>query len=173
MPRIHAWLSLSLLIVLVGVAGVGWLAPGASSQRHVALAIFTLLLSCFIQVLGFTYLTVTAKVVAQMVHLGRLETSYVRCCQQIKKRFSRALGVLALCIVLVTATGAARWSGWGDGTWHLLAGFAAVAAHIWAMAMQYALVSENAALLTEVTAAYANQKAVFKAAAGAAQRSAR
>jgi len=50
------------------------LSSAASARdRHILLAVFSLLLSCFIQVLVFTYLTITGKVIAQAVHLARLD----------------------------------------------------------------------------------------------------
>jgi len=73
MPHVFASLAVANLALFALSAAFALSSAASARDRHILLAVFSLLLSCFIQVLVFTYLTITGKVIAQAVHLARLD----------------------------------------------------------------------------------------------------
>jgi hypothetical protein len=163
MPRIFGCLGAANLILLVSTALAGFLDPAPAADRHVLLAVFTLLLTCLVQVLAFTYLIVTGKVLAQAVHLGRLDTAAVNRAKELKRFATRTLACVVVGAVIVTATGAAAWRGGDPHLYHLPASIAFVGVLAWGLFRQYDLVCRNARLLEQTLASYSARKEHGKA----------
>lgn len=158
MPRIFASLVVANLVCLLGTGALGFISARLGETRHVVLAVFTILLGCFLQVLVFTYFTIAGKLVAQAVHLGQMDTSPLEACKRLKKRLTRLLAGSALSLVLVTATGASAWRG-GQFSWpHFLSAAAVVAVHVGVWIGQYTLVVQQAALLETILRQYREKK---------------
>ncbi len=158
MPPVFRYLSASILLLLLITAGLGFFDPAATPDRHVLLAVLTLLLSCGVQVLAFTYLTVTGKVIAQAIHLGGLDLAALDEAKAIKRSLARTLGALVLMMVAATASGAAAWRSGDPHTYHLSAAFLLLAAHAWALFREYGLIARNALLLDRTLRDYEQRK---------------
>jgi len=118
MTRIFAALAIANIILMLVTAVLGWsAADDHNTDRHVLLAVLTLPLSCFVQVVVFTYFTVTGKLVGQAVHLGGLPVAAMDQVKTLKRGVTRRLAAAIVVIVCVTATGALRWS---TGAWSWL-----------------------------------------------------
>jgi hypothetical protein len=156
MPRIFACLAIGQVFVLAGTFVLGTVSPGFAGlrDRHIVLAVFTLLLTCLVQVIGFTYLTVTGKMMAQAVHLARLPVEFIRLVRGIKKRFTRLVAVTVLTCVLAAATGGNRWRAGPDGWVHGSAAVLQVVALGAVLLREYGLIVENAALVRQLLTAY-------------------
>ncbi len=143
MPRIFACLGFSNLMVLAAAGAIGILKPGRSADYHVVLAVFALLLSCLIQVLVFTYFTVSGKVIGQAIQLAKLDAQPLSALVERKKVITRLLAATIVSIVLATATGAAHWR---SGVWislHWIAALIALSVHVVVLFREYELVAEN------------------------------
>lgn len=154
MPRVFASLAAANLILFIGAAALGYLDPSPLPDRHVLLAVMALLLACLVQVLSFTYLTVTGKVIGQAVHLGGLSMGAVEQVKAIKKRFSRRLGATMLILVATTATGAVAWRSGDPHSYHAPTVLFMVCVWIFLQMQQYSLVAENAGLVERTLAEY-------------------
>lgn len=170
MPRIFAALAFGELIVLLGVVGLGSAALEAGPSRHVLLALFALLLSCLIQVIAFTYLTVTGKMIAQAVHLGDLGMDAIDDVKRIKRTFARLLVLVVGAVLFATITGARHWRSEGGAWPHLIAALVVLAVHVGAYYRQYGLVVENAALGERTLARYAERRSRVEPPAAAGSR---
>lgn len=164
-------LALANVLLLLATAALGLAAESLGVTRHVALAIFTLLLSVLVQVLTFTYFTVTGKMIGQAVHIGGLSSQYLQTVKKLKKRVTRCLGVSVVSLILVTGSGADLWSG-GDAASgvlgpHVLWGFAATAVLVLALFFEFGLIAENSGFFDGVMREYANIKAERSPRAGA------
>ncbi len=158
MRRIYGCLSAGNLLVLVGTAVLGLLAIGGTADRHILLALFALLLSCLIQVIVFTYFTVTGKMIGQAVHLGGLEPAPIGEVRRLKRSATHLLAVLVAAIVVVTATGAEfRHTGAGSAL-HLGSACLLVLVHVFVFYRQYALIVENGAVLERTLLAYRKRR---------------
>ncbi len=154
MPRIFASLAIGNGLVLVGTAVLGWLRVWPTPERHVLLAVFSLLVSCFVQVLLVTYFSITGKLVAQAVHLGGLDVKPLMALNRRKRAVTRRLGLVLASVVLVTASGALQWR---YGTWgsvHSVAALVVLGVHMLVLFQQYFLVAENAADVERTMSAY-------------------
>ncbi len=158
MPRIFACLCIGNLIVLIGTAALAFVPLDAAPDRHVLLAVFALLLSCLTQVIVFTYLTVTGKLIRQAVHLGGLDPQPLHDAQRLKLSVARHLAALVGAIVLVTATGAAHWQAGNFFLLHFIAGALVLLVYMSVSYREYGLVVENAALLARTLLAYRPRK---------------
>ena len=154
MPRVFLSLVGGHMVVLIGVAVLGWLDPSPEPARHIALAVFVLLLSAFVQVLTFTYFTVTGKVIAQAVHLARLDSAILVETARIKKSMTRSLAGVVLTLVIVVATGARHWSLDQSSAWHVAAAAMTLLVHMAAYLHEYSLVVRNAELLSRTMTDY-------------------
>ncbi len=150
MPRIFSCLVLGHLLVMVGTGVVGLLKIDSGSSRHMALAVFALVLACLIQVATFTYLTVTGKMIMQASNLSGVGVEPVVTVRRLKQKITRWLGLFMLAMVFVTATGAA--SRWSQTRVHLLAAALAIVIQLIVYYREFTLVCENAALLDRVLA---------------------
>lgn len=155
MPRTFACLALANLLVLVGTAAVGIARLDPGGERHVALAVFTLLVSCLIQVVTFTYFVVTGKMLAQALHLGGMDLAPLDEAKRLKRNAMRWLAAVVVGIILVTATGATHWRERGLSTWHFGVAGVMLLVHASALFGQFQLVARNAALVERVLREYA------------------
>lgn len=158
MPRTFACLAVANLLVLVGTAALGLAHLDPSGDRHVVLAVFTLLICCLVQVVTFTYFVVTGKMLAQALHLGGLDLAPLAEAKRLKRNAMRWLAAVVTGIILVTATGAAHWRDQGYSTWHFGAGCVVILVHASALYAQFLLVARNAALVGKVLREYAAQR---------------
>lgn len=159
MTRIFAALALADIILMLVTAAIGWSAvDDHNTDRHVLLAVLTLLLSCFVQVVVFTYFTVTGKLVGQAVHLGGLPVATMDRVKALKRGVTRRLAAAIVVIVGVTATGALRWST-GEWAWlhHILA-WVLLAVFIVVLYQQLVLVMRNAALVDRTLTEYRRRR---------------
>lgn len=154
MPRIFAGLAVSQLLVTLGAAGLGLAHFDAEPDRHILLAVFAIVLSCFIQVVTFTYLTVTGKMIVQAVHLGGMALDPVREVKRLKRSLTHTLGLLLAAWVLSAATGGHLWRVEGTTIYHMGAAGVIVAAHLLVYYRQFKLILQNAALVDRTLAAY-------------------
>ena len=151
--------------MLLGAAALGLVWPGDMANRHILLAVFALLLSCLIQVVVLTYLTVTGKVIIQAVHLGSLSAAPIEEAKRLKRSVTRLLGLLVTVIVLVTGTGARYWrtgnsEGFLDGGLHAVAAGLAVAVHFYVFYRDLTLIAQNVAVVERTLAAYSRRPSV-------------
>lgn len=158
MPRVFACLAVSELFVLLGVAVLGLMGEPRHTDRHIVLAVFALLLSCLIQVIVFTYLTVTGKMMAQAVHLAHFSLEPLSEAKRYKRAATWSMAALLATIVAVTITGAQAWRIGKSGFWHLGAAIATIVAHALVYYRQHALVRHNAELLDRLLQRYAAQR---------------
>lgn len=154
MTRVFTGLALGNLLVLLATGAWGMLNPDPTPDRHVLLAVFSLLLTAFVQVLTFTYFTVTGKVVAQAVHLAGHDRAALAGVKRLKRSVSHYLAVMLLAVVVVTVSGAAHWRTNELSTLHLLCGggFLPIACAV--LVREYALVVANARLMTAAMETY-------------------
>lgn len=154
MVRIFPWLALGNVLVLVATAGLGLWGEPPPGNRHVALAVFTLLLSCLVQVSAFIYFIVSGKLLGQAVHIGHLVITPLLEAKRLKRLMVRFMALVLASVVLATATGAARWSAGNEGTLHLIAAMFTFVAHGWALYRQHDLIFRNSMLLENVLREY-------------------
>lgn len=147
-------MAVGQMMVLLAAAGLGLSANGVSPDRHIVLALFSLLLSCFIQVALFTYLTVSGKVVAQAVHLGSRDLDTLARIRRLKRSMIHAVAAMVAGVVFVTATGAVRWRAADGGAIHVAAACAVVLIHAVVLCYEYGLVARTATLVAETLRSY-------------------
>lgn len=154
MARIFAGLAIGNYLVLLLTAGFGLFNPDPTPDRHILLAVFVLLLTALIQVVTFTYLTVTGKIIGQTVHLGGYDASALTVVKQLKKSFTHALGAMIAGMLAMAISGAMHWRTGQYGVWHLtMAGaFLVVAGMV--LVREYALIVENTVTMEPAIAAY-------------------
>lgn len=170
MPPIFAALAVSELLVLLGAVGLGLLGLDAGPSRHVLLALIGLLLSCLIQVVAFTYLTVTGKMIVQAVHLGGLDTGPIDEVKRLKRAYSRVLGLVVGAVVFATITGAQHWRSDAGPRLHLIAAMVVLAVHLGAYYCQYGLIVENAALGERTLERYSERRRQGESSQGSPSR---
>lgn len=150
MPRIFASLAIATLILFALTAAFAFLDSGPAPDRHVLLAVGTLLMSCFIQIVGFTYLTVTGKVIAQAAHLANLDPACLISVKNYKRSFTHCLALAIMGVVLASATGGAAWRTPDALAVHLPAAMIVATIHVWVYRRQYHVLRHNNQLV-EVT----------------------
>lgn len=154
MPKVFACLAAANLILLIASGAVGLFGAQLGTDRHVLLAVLTLLFSCFVQVVTFTYLTVTGKMIGQAVHLARLDAGIIAKVKEYKRAVTRSLAVVFMAVVFVTATGAAGWRMGGATLWHQLGAIVVLAAHVWVFVREYEVIHQNARLVEQTLTEY-------------------
>lgn len=157
MPRIFVCLAIGNLIVLVATGVLGLLHLEDFSY-HIVLAVFTLLVTCVVQVLAFTYFTVSGKVIAQAVHLAKLDVTPLTRMARRKRRNTHALAAVIVAVVLVTASGASYWRGGVPVYWHEAGAALIVMVVALSFVRQYTLVVENNEDLERVMAEYSSRR---------------
>ena len=155
MPRVFVCLVIGNLIVLAATAALGIFQERAQADAHVALAVFSLLVSCFVQVAAFMYVNVTAKAMTQAIHLGKLDASPLPALRRTKRSMVHALAIVILGVVAVTATGAVHWQGGDLLAWHWAAAGVLFLSHLAALFREYSLIVEHSAQMAQVMSAYA------------------
>lgn len=156
MPRVFASLAVATLTLFALTAAIALIDTGSTPDRHVLLGIGTLLLGCFIQVVGFTYLTVTGKVIAQTAHLASLDPGCLAGVKQYKRSFTRHLALAIISIVVASATGGAAWRSHEALTFHFPAAMIAAIIHVWVYRRQHYLIRRNANLVESTLTAYSS-----------------
>lgn len=154
MPRIFACLAVANVLLIIASGTLGLFAPSFGTDRHVLLAVLTLLFSCFVQVVTFTYLTVTGKMIGQAVHLARLDSAITARVKSFKRSITRNLAAVFGTIVLVAATGASGWRAGSATTWHLMASIILFAAHLWIFVREFEVVILNSNLVEQTLRTY-------------------
>jgi hypothetical protein len=157
MSRIFSSLIAANLILffIAGALGVfNFLNRSTSPDRHVLLAVLTLLLSCLIQVGGFTYLTITGKVIAQAVHVGKLDQAAIASAKLLKRRFTHQLALTFSAIILATASGASAWRSGNPSVFHALMAGLTIVTHALAWRNEFRLIRANELLVASTLAAY-------------------
>lgn len=154
MPRVFACLAIANVLLLIASGTVGLFAPRWGVDRHVLLAVLTLLFSCFVQVVTFTYLTVTGKMVGQAVHLAGLDASILSSIKVYKRRMTRCLALVFGAMILVTASGAAGWRIGSATIWHQVAAGVVLVVHWGAFVREYEIVFLNSRLVERALAEY-------------------
>lgn len=154
MPRAFLGFAAALGILLLGTLFLGLYASTLGSSRHIALAVLTILLSCLIQAVSFTYLTITFKLLAQAVHLWHMPKENLEPARVLKRRMTARLGVVVASILPTVATGAINWRGGSAANIHLILGFVTISAHLWALIGQYSIICENSQLVSSLLQRY-------------------
>jgi hypothetical protein len=150
MPRIFLGLACGLLLVLLGAAGVGLMASAEHPDLHIILAVFALLLACLIQVIVFTYLTVTGKVVTQVLHLAHADLTPMKTVKSIKREATHLVGLMILGTVPVVAAGAHTWRTHESQDLHLMLALVSLACHGFVLFREFSLVTRNTRLVNSV-----------------------
>jgi len=159
MPRVFSGLACGNVLVVAATAFLGLLGGAGLQSYHVALAVFALILTCLVQVLAFTYLTVTFKLMGQAIHIGQSSLEPLLQAKQLKKRMTHCLALSISTILVATASGAASWRA-GAGVWlHLAAGLALPIVIPYLLYVEHTLVTRNSSLVGSVMRAYAARKA--------------
>ncbi len=154
MPRIFLSLVAANLMLLLGAAALGLFSGELGVDRHIVLAVFTLLLSCLTQVLVFTYFTVSGKVVGQAVHLSDLPGDPLNKVRGFKRAITYRVATVFTSIVAVVATGAAAWRSDSPVVSHPVAAGAAVIVHLWIWLQEYRLIVSHARFLEQTLSRY-------------------
>ncbi len=160
MPRIFASLAIGQVLVLFGTAAVGLMALGRGPDRHIVLAVFAIILSCLIQVIAFTYLTVTGKMLVQAVHLAGFSPGPIQEAKRLKRALIHYLALLVIAVVVVTATGANSWRVGAGSVWHWSAALAVIGVHAFVLHREYAVIVANSSLLARTLSAYGRHRPV-------------
>ena len=154
MPRVFASLAIAALTLFTFTAAIAFASSGSAPDRHILLAVGTLLFSCFIQVVAFTYLTVTGKVVAQAVHFAHLDPAPLSSVKEYKRCFTHQLALVVASMVLVSATGGAAWRSPEALLLHIPAAILTVLIHVWVLRRQHHVLRRNARLVETTLKAY-------------------
>lgn len=159
MPRLFASLAIATVSLFILTAALALTDDGSAPDRHVLLAVGTLLMSCFIQVLGFTYLTVTGKVIAQAAHLAGLDPACLKESRQYKRTFTNLLAIVVFSTVLVSATGGAVWRSPDALILHVPTAMLLLILHVWVYWREHHLLSRNAELMGTTLKTYSTWRA--------------
>jgi len=170
MTRVFTGLAVGNLLVLLATAALGLFNPDESAERHVLLAVFSLLLTAFVQVLTFTYFTVTGKIIGQAVHLAGHDVNALVEVKRLKRAISHCLLIVLVPVVAVTVTGAAHWRTDEFGAWHLASAAALAAVVCLVFTREFGLIAENARLMAPAMACYEKWQRAKRARLGAGLR---
>jgi len=154
MTRVFTGLAVGNVLVLLATGALGLLHVSPAPDRHVLLAVFSLLLTVFVQVLAFTYFTVTGKIVGQAVHLAGHDAAAIVEVKRLKRSVTRYLLVMLLAVILVTVTGAVHWRTNELGTLHLICAGGGLPFAGLVLLREYALIVDNTALLADAVGTY-------------------
>lgn len=142
MPRIFACLVIANTVLFGGGVLLGLFANPDTADRHVILAVLTLLLSALIQVLSFMYLAVGGRVARQAAHQAGLGSDVVDRTNAKKRRMTPLIALVIASLIAVVATGATSWRGASSSWFHLGAVGALFALHGWVWFREYDLISQ-------------------------------
>jgi hypothetical protein len=142
------------VFLLAASGAMGLFASRWGMDRHVLLAVLALLFSCFVQVVTFTYLTVTGKMLGQAVHLAGLDATIFERLKTYKRGVTRCLAVVFGAVIFVTATGAVGWRAGSATAWHDVAAGLALVVHAGVLWRQYEIVFLNSRLVERTLGEY-------------------
>lgn len=166
MPRVFGCLAFANILLLTASGALGLFAGHWTVERHVLLAVLTLLFSCFVQVVTFTYLTVTGKMAGQAVHLAKMDASILFTIKRFKRGMTRCLAAVFLSIVFVTASGASGWRTGGVSLWHDVAAGIAFVVHAVVLWFEFEIVVANAHLVESTMIGYQKARAIKRVVQG-------
>ncbi|MFQ5461816.1 MAG: hypothetical protein ACE5E5_04225 [Phycisphaerae bacterium] len=155
MRQVFIGLSVSNVFLLLGTFLLG-LRPErfGGADRHILLAVLTCMLTCLVQVVVFTFLSVSGRLISQAVHLGTLPPTPIETIRGLKRRTGRCLAGLALLLVLAVASGAAHWRS-GAYAWpHFLLVSLFLAAHFPVLLLEWQVIDRTRHLVDETMGAY-------------------
>jgi hypothetical protein len=152
MPRVFACLAIANVLLLLASGTVGIFAPRWGADRHVLLSVLSLLFSSFVQIVAFTYLTVTGKMVGQAVHLARLDVAILSNAKTYKRGVTRGLAIVFGAVIFVTATGAAGWRMGSATMWHQVSAGLVLVVHAVVFWKQYEIIFLNSRLVEKTLA---------------------
>jgi hypothetical protein len=170
MPTVFAWMAVANVLILIGTATLGLLADTLHAERHILLAVFTLVITALVQTVFFMYFAVTGKLMGQAVGLSDLGDAPLAQSRELKRRATRRLGVVMGAALATGITGAARWHGAADhddSYLHILTASLAVGAICAAFYQEYRLTVLNHRLLSSVLSEYTRRREAAIADAGA------
>ncbi len=155
MRQVFIGLGASNILLLMGTAMLGLLPERfGGAEPHVILAVLTCMLTCLVQVVVFTFLSVNGRLISQAVHLGALAPTPINTIRQLKRRTGRCLAVMALLLVLAVATGAVHWRS-GAYTWpHFLLVCLFLTAHFPVLLLEWQVICRTRRLVDETMGAY-------------------
>ncbi len=154
MPRIFACLAIGEILVIFLAGGLGLAKGENASNQHAAVGLFALLLACLIQIVAFTYLTVTGKMITQVVHLARMALDPLRESKRIKRRSTFLMAAAVMPILLVAATAGTHWRTGAFRWGHFLAAVLLFGVHVCVFVLEYTLLVANRDLLDRTLADY-------------------
>lgn len=155
MRTAFAWLVVCNGLILLGTAGVGLWASTSTVELHILLAVFTLVVTCGIEAVYFTYFVVTGKLIVQAVSLGGMDTGPLERSGALKRSAARWLAITFAAMLTMTATGAIHWAKTIHVAWHWLAVGAGLVGLLVAFYRQYDLLVQSELLLHETMTRYA------------------
>ncbi len=158
MVRVFVCLAVGWMVVCAATGVLGIARLEEPPQRHIVLGIFALLLSCFIQVVVFTYFTVTGKMLAQALHLGHFDLQPLLEAKRLKRSTTRLLACATVSVLGVTVTGALHWRSRDVAAAHWLTAATVLIVHGWVFFVQHRLIAENSRLFDEVMREYGEAK---------------
>jgi len=155
MLRLFGCLVFGNLLLSLAAAAVGLLGEGSpNADRHVLLGVGAVLWTCFNQVVVFTYFTVTGKVLAQAVHLAKLDPIPLARAGAAKRVVTRWLAVVVVAAIPVVVLGAIRWRQRDPMHLHAVTAMLMTALNLWVCVRQSRYIHENARLCETVLKAY-------------------
>ena len=167
MPVAFACLAISELLLVVSAGALGYLRGAGSNDRHMLMGLMALVLGCLIQIVVFTYLTVTGKMIVQAVHLGELGLHPLMEAKRLKRRMTRLLALGILPVIFVAITAGVHWRTGAHGTWHSVAALVLLTVHAGVFFVQYNAIVANGLLLDQTLGAYTQKRRVIRDAANA------
>jgi hypothetical protein len=154
MARVFACLAISEILLVIGAAILGFLRGAGSVDRHMLLGLFVLLLASLIQIVVFTYLSVTGKMIAQAVHLGDLGLEPLLEARNIKRSVTHLLAAGMAPVVFLAVTAGLHWRSGEHATLHFLAGSVMLAVHVGVFVAQHRRIAANGILLDRTLREY-------------------
>lgn len=148
----------SNLVVLLAVAGVGLVAEEDAIELHILLAVFTLIVSCFVQTAVFTYLTVTGKAIHQAVALAKLGEGPLDEVSRIKRPMPALIATVMIPSVGAVITGALTFRADESLVIHPILATLVILTHSFALYREFDLVARTGELMQRSMAAYSESK---------------
>ena len=158
MPRVFGCVAVAHAFLMVATGVLGLVGQGVHTQRHIVLAIFTLILGCLLQIVVFMYFAVSGKMMRQAIHFGRLDTAPLIQLAARKRRVTILLAVFVVSVLFSTATGAAHWRSGQAGTLHMLAAGIALVVQLGCWFADFLLVSAHSVVFDRVMREYGDRK---------------
>lgn len=158
MPRVFLGLAIGNVLVVAATAFLGLLGSAGLRNHHIAIAIFALILTCLVQVLAFTYFTVTFKLMGQAVHIGKSALDPLQQAKRLKLQMTRCLGLVVGAVLVATASGASSWREGAGAAMHLVTGLVLPILVTYVLSIEYSLIARNTVLVGAVMHHFESQK---------------